>query len=88
MPAASRVAAVVVLAHAVAPALAGAALDPAELLDIEMDELARPGALVADRLLEPDPAEPAHPAAGLRTTETVESGIASVSAISAAVIRS
>ena len=36
-------------------------LDPAELLDVDVDELARPGALVADRRLEPEPAEPAHP---------------------------
>ena len=56
-------------------ALAGAALDPAELLDVDMHELTRPRALVADRLLEPDPAEPAH-ALPLQHAETVDSGIA------------
>src|SRR5207302_8412134 len=43
-----------------ADAFAGAALDPAELFDVDVDELARAGALVAHRLPEPDPAEPAH----------------------------
>jgi len=45
-------------------ALAGAALDPAQLLDVEMDELARARALVAKRLLEPEPAQAAEPRAG------------------------
>jgi len=43
--------------------LAGAALDPAEPLDVDVDELARPRALVAERLLEPEPAESAQAAA-------------------------
>ena len=68
-------------------AFAGAAFDPAELLDVDVDELARPRALVADGLLEPEPAEPAHPDR-FRIPETVESAIPSVSAISAAVKRS
>src|SRR5262249_32960604 len=54
---------VVVLAAA-ADAPAGAPLDAAELLDVEMDELAGAGALVAERGFEPEPAEPAHAAAG------------------------
>jgi hypothetical protein len=45
----------------VADAPACTSLDPAELLDVDVDELARPRALVADRLLEPEPAELAHP---------------------------
>ena len=51
--------AVVVLPR-VADAPAGAAFDPSELLDVDVDELARPRALVADGLLEPEPAELAH----------------------------
>src|SRR5512135_707905 len=43
---------VVVLLSAIAPALACSSLDPAELLDVEVDELARSGVLVADRRLE------------------------------------
>src|SRR5439155_12159621 len=43
---------------------AGAVLDPTQPLDVDVDELARPQLLVADRLLEPDPAELAHPGAG------------------------
>src|ERR671930_2087643 len=44
-------------------ALAGAAFDSTELLDVDVHELARPRALVAERLLEPElaqhaPAEP------------------------------
>ena len=71
-----------------AEAFAGAAFDPAQLFDVDVDELAGPGALIADGLLESDPG-PAFPMPlRLSTTETVESGIASVSAISAAVIRS
>src|SRR6266516_6666761 len=38
---------------------AGAALDSAELLDVYVEELARARALVAKRLLEPEPPEPA-----------------------------
>src|ERR1700675_972481 len=38
---------------------AGAALDSAELLDVDVEELARARALVAERLLEPEPPEPA-----------------------------
>ena len=68
-------------------ALAGAAFDPAEPLDIDVDELAWPRALVANRLLKPEPAEPSEPEPG-RIPETVESAIPSVSAISAAVKRS
>jgi hypothetical protein len=48
-----------VLAQTVADALAGTALDPPQPLDVDVDELAGARALVADRLLEPDPAEPA-----------------------------
>src|SRR5215204_3897144 len=51
-----------VVVAAAADALASAALVPAELLDVDMHELARATALVADGLLETDPAEPAHPA--------------------------
>ncbi len=47
------------LADPAADALAGAALDPSELLDVDVDELARPRALIPARLLEPEPAEPA-----------------------------
>src|SRR5437764_5436894 len=56
-------AAAFVLAQTVAESLAGAAFDPAELLDVNVQELARPRAFVADRLLEPDPAQAAHAAA-------------------------
>jgi len=51
----------VVVLLSVADAPAGAAFDPAELLDVDVHELASPRALVALRLLESDPAEPAHP---------------------------
>jgi hypothetical protein len=44
---------------ACADALAGATLDPAKLLDVDVDELAGSSPLVADRMLEPEPAEPA-----------------------------
>ncbi len=40
-------------------ALAGAALDAAELLDIDVDELARPSPFVALSRLKPDPAQAA-----------------------------
>jgi hypothetical protein len=46
---------------AVAHSLAGAALDPPELLDVDVDELAGTLALVALGRLEPQPAELAHP---------------------------
>jgi hypothetical protein len=49
-----------VLPDAAADSFAGAALDAAELLDIDVHELAGSGALVANGLLESDPAEPAH----------------------------
>jgi hypothetical protein len=42
---------------------AGASLDPSELLGVDVDELARSRALVANRLVETDPTEPAHPVA-------------------------
>ena len=42
--------------------LAGAALDPAEPLDVDVDELARSRALVTERLLEPEPTESAQAA--------------------------
>ena len=58
------VAAGVVLIAVVAPALAGTADDPAELLDVDVDELARPGAPIADRRLEPEPAQAAQPDPG------------------------
>src|SRR5512133_417837 len=54
---------VVVLAT-VTHAPARAALDPPQLLDVEMDELAGTLALVAARRLEPEPAELAHPDPG------------------------
>jgi hypothetical protein len=44
-----------------APTLAGAALDAAELLDVDVNELARALALVTLRRLEPEPPELAHP---------------------------
>ena len=74
-------------AHAATNALAGAAFDPTELLDVDVQELARPRALVPERLLEAKPSELAHPDPG-QDPETVESAIPSVSAISAAVKRS
>jgi hypothetical protein len=43
---------------------AGASFDPGELLDVDVDELTRPRALVADWLLESESAELAHPAPG------------------------
>jgi hypothetical protein len=48
---------VVVFVQAVADALAGAALDAAQTLDVHVHELARARALVAARRLEPDPTE-------------------------------
>jgi hypothetical protein len=54
--------------------------------DVDVDQLAGPGAFVADGLLEPEPAEFTIPIR-VRIPATVESGISSVSAISAAVIR-
>src|SRR5882724_8801221 len=39
---------------------AGATLDPGEPLDVDVDELTRPRAFVADWLLESEPAELAH----------------------------
>src|SRR5262249_26368296 len=44
--------------------LAGAAFDPAEPLDVDVGEFARARALVANRLLEPELAEPAQSASG------------------------
>ena len=61
--------------------------DPAELLHVDVDELARPLLLVAVRRLERlQPPELAQPDPG-QIPETVESGIPSTSAISAPVIR-
>ena len=77
---------VVVGVRPASDAFAGPALDPGELLHIDVDELARPGVLVPDSWLEPDPAEPPDPARA-QHRQTVERGINSVSAISAAVIR-
>jgi hypothetical protein len=51
----------IVVLLAVADAPAGTTVDAAELLDVDVDELARLCVLVADWLLEPDPAELAHP---------------------------
>jgi transposase InsO family protein len=45
----------------VANAPTGAALDPAELLDVDVHELTRSRPLIPLRLLEPDPAEPSQP---------------------------
>src|SRR5262245_27467241 len=56
-------AATLVLALTAADAFAGASFDPAELLDVDVDELARTRAFVAPRRLEPDPAQAAHAAA-------------------------
>jgi hypothetical protein len=39
-------------------------MDAAELLDVDMDQLARTLALIADRRLEPEPAKLAHPDLG------------------------
>src|SRR5438876_3705892 len=50
---------VVVLAQAARDAFAGTALDPPQPLDVDVSELARARALVADRPFEPDPAESA-----------------------------
>jgi hypothetical protein len=55
---------VVVLAQPVADALARAAMDAPELLDVDVDQLAGPRALVALRGLAPQPAELAHPDPG------------------------
>src|SRR4051812_13410572 len=63
-PAASRRRGVVVLAHPVTDALAGTALDASELLDIDVDQLAWPGSLVALGGLQAQPAELAHPDRG------------------------
>src|SRR3954471_14322015 len=51
---------VVVLAAAV-DAPAGASLDPAQLFDVDVEQLARPRAFVADGRLEPETTELAHP---------------------------
>ena len=69
-----------------ADSLAGAALDLAELLTSKVDELARTAAFVPQRRLEADPAHAFYPAP-FGITETVDCGIASNSAISAAVTR-
>jgi hypothetical protein len=53
-----------VLLEPVADALARAALDAPELLDVDVDQLAGPLALVALRGLAPQPAELAHPDPG------------------------
>jgi len=45
---------------AAADAVAGTR-NAAQILDVDVHELARPLTLVADGLLEPDPSEPAHP---------------------------
>ena len=47
----------------VAPTSAAAGVEASELLDVDVDQLSRPGALVALRLLESEPAEPPHPRA-------------------------
>jgi hypothetical protein len=56
--------ALVVAAQTIADALARPALDPAELLDVDVHELPRPCALVAAGGLEPQPAELAEPDPG------------------------
>jgi len=53
-----------VLPDAAAPALADAALDPAELLDVDVHELAGSRALIAHAWLASDPSQPAHPDPG------------------------
>jgi hypothetical protein len=40
------------------------ALDPAQSLDVDVDELARPPVLVAERPLEPEPAQASEPKPG------------------------
>jgi hypothetical protein len=52
------------LLGATADAPSCSALDPGELLDVDVDKLAGPRPLVADRLLEAEPAEFAHPDPG------------------------
>src|SRR3954454_23156695 len=52
-----------VVLRAAAHAPAGAADDPAELLDVDVDELPWPGALVADNRLEPEAAQATNPGA-------------------------
>ena len=50
-----------VVAAAAGDAFAGAADDPPQLLDVDMNQLAGPGAFVALRGLQAQAAEPAHP---------------------------
>src|SRR5215216_3241864 len=86
-PGAVGLLAVIGAAAATADPLAGASLDPPQLLDVDVDQLARALALVAGgsggarELRLPRPIRASH-------LETVESAIPSTSAISAAVIRS
>ena len=61
------------------------ALDPAQLLDVDVDQLARPLALIAAGWLEAEPA--AGPPDPESTADTVDKGIPITSAISAPVIR-
>ena len=60
--------------------------DAPEFLDVDVDQLARSGALVALDRLESEAAELAHPDPG-QDPQTVDNGIASVSAISGPVKR-
>jgi hypothetical protein len=62
-PSGVGVGACVVLAGA-GDALAGAADDPTEFLDVDVDQLAGPGAFIALRGLEAEPAQLAHPGSG------------------------
>jgi hypothetical protein len=55
-------------------ALASAALDAPELLDVDVDQLARPLTLVALRGLDPEPAEAGPIPTRVRIPETVDSG--------------
>jgi hypothetical protein len=47
--------------RAAADAPTSTALDPAELLDVDVQQLAWPRAFVADGRLEPEPTQTAHP---------------------------
>ena len=69
-------AAVVVVAVVCGDALAVAVLNAAELLDVDMDQLAGPCALVAHRGHKTQAPEFAHPRIRVRTADTVDKAIA------------
>jgi hypothetical protein len=76
-----------VLAQPVADAFAGAALDAPELFDVDVDELPGPFALIALSRLQAQPSNRPIPIL-VRIPDTVETGMASSSAISGPVKRS